>query len=93
VGKKTWWAASNAEGMLKLQWKRGARALRYEALREMRFHVFHAIPNLDNMRIRCATIWPPTQRNHHPMVHTLCTSFADMFSTRISEHSPFRNLM
>ena len=43
-GRNSWWAASNVEGVLKLQWKRGARALRCEALREMRFH---AIPNLE----------------------------------------------
>ena len=46
-GQNSWWAASNVEGVLKLQWKRGARALRYEALREMRFH---AIPNLEKTR-------------------------------------------
>ena len=89
-GQNSWWAASNVEGVLKLQWKRGALALRYEALREMRFH---AIPNLENMRIRRATVRPPTQSNHHPMAHNLCANFADVFSTKISEHSPLRNLM
>ena len=43
-GQNSWWEASDVEGMLKLQCKRGARTLRYEALREMRFH---AIPNLE----------------------------------------------
>jgi hypothetical protein len=90
-GQNSWWEASDVEGMLKLQCKRGARTLRYEALREMRFH---AIPNLENTRIRRATIRPPTERNHHPMVHTLCvTNFADVISTKISEHSQFRNLI
>ena len=86
-GQNSWWAASNVEGVLKLQCTRGARTLRYEALREMRFKIWK------NTRIRPATIRPPTQRNHHPTVHTLCTSFADVFSTRISEHSPFRTLV
>ena len=39
-GQNSWWAASNVEGVLKLQWKRGARALRCEALREMRFQIW-----------------------------------------------------
>ena len=88
-GQNSWWAASNVEGVLKLQWKRGARALRYEALREMRFH---AIPNLENMRIRRATVRPSTQKNHQ-WSKNLYASFADVFSKRISEHSPLRNLV
>jgi len=39
-GQNSWWAASNVEGVLKVQCKRGARALRYEALREMRFQIW-----------------------------------------------------
>ena len=89
MGTQSWWAASDVEGTLKLQCKRGARTLRYEALREMRFH---AIPNLENMRIRRATVRPPTQKNHQ-WSKNLYASFADVFSTKISEHSPLRNLM
>ena len=83
-GQNSWWAASNVEGVLKLQWKRGARALRYEALREMRFH---AIPNLENMRIRRATVRPPTQRNHHPK-STICVPALLMCSPQISANIP-----
>ena len=55
-GQNSWWAASNVEGVLKLQWKRGARALRCEALREMRFQIWK------NTHIRRATVRPPTQK-------------------------------
>ena len=61
-GQNSWGAASNVEGVLKVQCKRGARALRYEALREMRFQIWK------NTHIRRATVRPPTQKNHHPMV-------------------------
>ena len=83
-GQNSWWAASNVEGVLKLQWKRGARALRYEALREMRFH---AIPNPPCNNPAADPEKSPSQ------VHNLCASFADVFSTKLSEQSPFRNLM
>jgi len=85
-GQNSWWAASNVEGVLKLQWKRGARALRCEALREMRFQIWK------NTHIRRATVRPPTQKNHQ-WSKNLYASFADVFSTKISEHSPLRNLM
>lgn len=49
-GRNSWWAAKIVEGVLELQCKRGARTLRYEALREMRFQSFHAIPNLESLR-------------------------------------------
>jgi hypothetical protein len=89
-GQNSWWAASNVEGMLKLQCKRGARTLRYEALREMRFH---AIPNLEkHAHPPCNN--PAADPEKSPsQVHNLCASFADVFSTNISEHSPLRNLM
>ena len=66
-GQNSWWAASNVEGVLKLQWKRGARALRYEALREMRFH---AIPNPPGNNPAADPEKSPSQ------VHNLCASFA-----------------
>ena len=85
-GKTLGGAASNVEGVLKLQWKRGARALRYEALREMRFQIWK------NTQIRRATIRPPTQKNHQ-WSKNLYASFADVFSTKISENSPLRTLV
>ena len=52
-GQNYWWAASNVERVLKLQCKRGVRALRYEALRDTRFRT---VRNLEITRIRRATI-------------------------------------
>ena len=88
-GQNSWWAASNVEGVLKLQWKRGARALRCEALREMRFH---AIPNMEkHAHPPCNS--PAADSENHQWSKNLYATFADVFSTKISEHSSFRTLV
>ena len=75
-GRNSWWAAKIVEGVLELQCKRGARKMRYEALREMRFQSFHAIPNLEeHAHPPCnnAAADPEKSPSHGPyFVYQLC---------------------